>query len=298
MVGLISRVGNAVRHPGAALEWTRYRPTPSLWRRQAEQARALGLQSPLMILSFDCDTPDDIAAMARLHPRLQGLGITPVLAVPGDLLRAGAEVYRRLHEAGAEFLNHGGRQHTFFDESAGRWASCFFYDEIGPAMVRADLEQGHADVQEVLGSPPRGLRVPHFGTFNRREDLSYVHRIGRELGYAFSSSALPRWAYRGGPVLFDFGLAEVPVSGMASAPLNVLDSWSCFAAPDRHKTPADYVQEARATAANLATAGAGILNVYVDPVHVVDEPAFAEALLAWREVAEPTTFGELLERIR
>jgi peptidoglycan/xylan/chitin deacetylase (PgdA/CDA1 family) len=208
-------------------------------------------------------------------------------AVPGALLEQGAPVYRRLAEGGAEFLNHGGASHTYYDETLGRHRSCFFYDEIGPDAVRRDIEDGQRIVESVLGVAPLGFRTPHFGTFQRPEDLLFLHGVLRDVGVRYSSSTTPLFGYRYGPVFDRFGLPEVPVTGMASAPLDILDTWGCFRAPDRTRTPDDYRAEGTAVADRLATAGAGLLNVYGDPSHVHDHEEFFATVERWLQVAEP-----------
>jgi len=244
-------------------------------------------------VSFDCDTDDDIGVAGDVHARLADMGVPAVFAVPGELLRAGEAVYRRIAEAGAEFINHGDRKHTYFDTALGRHASCFFYDQIGREAVRADVMAGDATLREVLGVAPRGFRTPHFGTFQRPAELQFLHGMLAGLGYAFSSSTVPLFGFRFGPVFRRFGVAELPVSGMGEHPLTTLDSWACFAAPDRVFDADDYRRQGQALAQALAGGGAGILNVYADPSHVHGRGAFFETVAAWRRIAEPARFSDL-----
>src|SRR5262249_35667897 len=149
------------------------------------------------------------------------------------------------------------------------------------------IAQGDADVRDVVGHAPEGFRAPHFGTFQRPEQLRLMHAVLREHGYRYSSSTVPLHGYRDGPVSERYGLPELPVSGPPSAPLTILDSWGCFAAPDRTREPADYEREARALAGALGSAGAGVINCYADPSHVAGRPEFMAAVEAWRRVAVP-----------
>jgi hypothetical protein len=267
-------------------------------RASASRARRAGLTRRHLILSFDCDTQEDIDAAVDVHARLLDVGVVPAYAVPGALLRQGADVYRRLAETGSEFLNHGGREHTYFDHEKGRYASCFFYDEIGSDRVREDIEAGHEAVREVLGVAPQGFRTPHFGTYQEPDQLRFLHSVLSDLGYRYSTSTVPEYGLRYGPAFNRFGLPEVPVSGMASAPLEVLDSWSCFAAPDRTRTPDDFRAEAMALAHALAGGGPGVINIYADPSHVLERVEFFDAVEALRGVAEPSGYGQLLEELR
>jgi peptidoglycan/xylan/chitin deacetylase (PgdA/CDA1 family) len=226
------------------------------------------------------------------------LRVRPAYAVPGALLQQAAEDYSALAADGAEFLNHGGVEHTYFDENLGRHASCFFYDQLEPERVAQDVEEGHRIVQEVLGRRPDGFRTPHFGTFQRPDQLRRLHDVLRRLDYRFSTSTMPRFGLRYGPISRRFGLPELPLTGVPSSPLQVLDTWGFFAAPHRTQTPADYLREAWTLADAFAGVGAGVINVYGDPIHVHDRPEFFEAVAAWRRVAEPVSYSELIDRVR
>ena len=105
-------------------------------RRQAKLARRAGIDGLYLVLSFDCDTDEDARSRSEVHERLLELGVRPVYAVPGELLGEARASTGASPKTGAEFLNHGGREHTYFDEELGRHASCFFYDEQDPDAVR------------------------------------------------------------------------------------------------------------------------------------------------------------------
>ena len=163
--------------------------------------------------------------------------------------------------------------------------------------MREDIVRGDACLKETLGITPKGFRAPHFGTYQKPRDLRFLHAVLRELGYSFSSSTIPLYAFRYGPVFDRFGIRELPVCGRASAPLLVLDSWSHFAAPARDLQPDDFEREGRALAARFAALGAGIINFYADPSHIHASEIFFATIARWREVAEPVTYAELLDRI-
>ena len=231
-----------------------------------------------MVLSFDCDTEDDIKVAWDVHARLMDMGMRPVYAVPGALLREGEGTYRRIAETGAEFINHGGVSHTYFDKAAGRHASCFFYDQLAPERVRQDVIEGDRILRETLGIAPEGFRTPHFGTYQRPAQLRFLHGVLRELGYRFSSSTTSYWGLRKGPMFSDFGVVELPVTGVPSQPLNILDTWAYFEAPDRVFGPADYGREAAALADLFKKPAAGLINIYADPSHIHGNEVFFEAM--------------------
>jgi hypothetical protein len=268
-----------------------------LFRRYARLARAVPLTHPYFVLSFDCDTMDDIEVVEAMHARLVAMGIHPVYAVPGQLLERGASVYQRIRDAGGEFINHGYTEHTYFDVTAGRQASCFFYDQLPRETVRDDVERGDQCLRDVLGITPRGFRAPHFGTFQNPEQLSFLHGVLQGLGYAFSSSSSPLYGFRYGPAFRRFGILEFPVTGMWRNPLTILDSWGCFEAPDRVLSPSDYEEQGERVGTVYRRLGAGILNLYSDPLHIHDEETFFRAVQRWASVARSVNYGMLLEEL-
>ena len=269
----------------------------ALFKRYAKLSRAAGLEEIYFVLSLDCDTIDDIGVAWDVHSRLMDMGVKPVYAVPGELLQKGKMVYRRILESGSEFINHGYKQHTYFDKSAGRHRSHFFYDELPLERVREDIVQGDVCLREILGVQTRGFRTPHFGTFQKPHQLRFLHSVLHDLGYIFSTSTVPLYAFRYGPVFRAFGAVELPVSGMASSPLNILDSWSCFMAPDRTMTPQDYLREGEAISELFKGFGVGLLNFYADPIHIHDSDIFFKTISHWRSVAVPLTYSKLLEQL-
>lgn len=264
------------------------------YRALAEQA---GLDGLRLVLSFDCDTREDAEVAVAVHGRLADIGVIPIYAVPGELLKRGEKAYGRILEAGGEFINHGYREHTYFDSVRGAYASCFFYDQQPLETVREDIVQGDLNLRAVLGVKPQGFRAPHFGTFQKPAQLRFQHGVLKELGYAFSTSTVPLYAYRFGPAFRDFGVLELPVSGMGSRPLRILDSWTCFEAPNRRFGPTDYSREGRLAADRFKSIGVGLLNFYADPSHIHDQPEFFETVAYWARIARPVTYDQLLAEL-
>ena len=268
-----------------------------VFRRHARRARRLGLTQLYLVLSFDCDTPQDFEVAEQVHTRLAGLGVTPVYAVPGELLERGRDVYAALAQRGAEFLNHGYVEHTVYDSASRRYTSTFSYDEEPPEAVREDIVRGDAAVRDLIGVTPEGFRTPHFGNFQRPDQLRYLHGILRELGYRFSTSTLPVYGLRHGPAFDRFGLVELPVTGQPSSPLNLLDSWGFYADPSRSRFPQDFLSEAVIVARGHGDAGPGVINVYADPSQIAGSDEFFEAVASWAAVATPVGYRGLLEAL-
>jgi hypothetical protein len=295
---VLDRISRAAADPVQAgyYIWSRIH-ADSLFQRYRSGARNAGLRHLYLIVSFDCDTAEDIRAAEEVARRMGEYGIPACFAVPGELLAEGAETYRRLAAAGAEFLNHGYRSHTYFDTAVAAYRSCFFYDEEPPYIVKNDIMTGDHAVRTILGLVPQGFRAPHFGTFQKRNQLRFLHSILRELGYEFSSSTSPFFAFRHGPVFEEFGIKEIPISGGRDRALTIIDSWGCFAAPSRELDGGDYVSETVGLARMLA-GGPGLLNFYADPSHVVGEKLFFSAMAELARLAHPVNFSTLMKEIR
>lgn len=293
------RIARSLADPsGTALRWRGRRRPGALFERHAALARRAGIDRVVLLLSFDCDTPEDAEVAPALHRELMGLGVTAAYAVPGLTLVAGQTAYREIAATGAEFLNHGYDEHAEWSDELGRWVSRWFYDTLDYATIRADIERGDRAVRDAIGVAPAGFRAPHFGTFQDAAQLRFLHGVIGDLGYAYSSSTVPTAAFRDGPAFTRLGRVELPVSGMGSDPFTILDSWGCFAAPDRVHTPNDYLREATALASEVAAAGAGVINCYADPSHVAGRPEFLDAVQQWLRVAEPMAPRDLAGLVR
>lgn len=296
-MGILRKLKIAAENPRMAgcYAWSRL-SAATLVDSYARRARQAGFDKLYFILSFDCDTENDIAVAWQVHERLMEMGICAAYAVPAVLLPKGAEVYRRIAATGAEFLNHGFHDHMYFDEKAGRYESCWFYDELSLDEIEADIVAGDKTVTEVIGRKPSGFRSPHFGTFQTETQLRFLHRVLARLGYRYSSSTTPGFGLCYGPLFKRYGLTEIPVSGRGSNPFQILDSWSCFARPDRTLGPEDYRHDAVSMAQRLS-GRAGLINYYADPSHVGGQPIFFETMRELIKLATPASFGEVLARV-
>lgn len=256
-----------------------------LYRRYGKLARKQGLDRPYFILSFDCDTEKDAAAVEEVNNRLVGVGIHPVYAVPGELMEKHANVFKRIASTGSEFMNHGYKIHTYYDDRLNDYRSCFFYDRISEDGIIEDIAKGHETYLHILGKSPNSFRVPHFGTFQRRRQLAFLHHCLSRLGYQFSSSTEPLYAFRYGP-LRDVrnGLREVPVSGCFDDPLIILDSWGFMIRKFGNRNETLYKEQMKKMILWFAERRLpGLLNFYVDPSHVINSEPFFEAIFFAKE---------------
>ena len=279
-MGLKYLVNTALKDLSAACVLLQERFAPeSLLRKNARLCRRAGMQRPNFILSFDCDTEKDFAVVGDVHARLHDIGIMPAYAVPGELLERGAVHYTKVAETGAEFLNHGHAEHTIFDEKKNAYICTLYYHLLSQEAVQQDIISGHETVMKVLGKSPLGFRAPHFGSYQKPADLRFMHGVLKEKGYRYSSSTIPLYGLKHGPVFDRFGLLEIPVTGCAHWPATILDSYTFRFSPGDKFTPKSYVTEVKALAARMDEVKAPFLvNIYADPSQVYDWPEFFEAM--------------------
>jgi hypothetical protein len=243
--------------------------------RLARLGAVAGLRKPAFVMSFDCDTDRDIEVGWTVHCRLLDMGINAVYAVPGENLERGADLWRRIAATGAEFLNHGYREHTVYRD--GRYVSTLFYDQMPPGEVEADVLKGHETVARIVGQAPDGFRAPHFGTYRKASELRGLHAILARLSYRFSSSTIPYVGLRNGPFTRRYGLTEIPVTGCPDYPLQILDSYSFRFAGNGHG-PEGYIRQMARWASLLESGSPLFVNLYCDPSQVADWPEFFTAI--------------------
>jgi hypothetical protein len=295
-VAFLDRVAYAARHPlAAARRVIRGRQPPEAkvaaveappvpaeheiaWRRYGDLSRGQGFEQLVAVLSFDCDTPEDIAAAETVHGWLVERGMAATFAVPGTMLEQGAETYRRIAARGAEFINHGWLPHTEWRD--GRYWSVTFYNEMSAEAVAEDIHRGHEVVARIIGTPPEGFRAPHFGCIESAEQWCAIYRVLQNLEYRYSSSRMPMMAMMKGPaVKVCDDLLEIPCCGLFIHPHLVFDSWTHIESPERPVVQNKFFENFTAVIDGLQSLGiVGAVNIYVDPAHVVGNDIFRRCL--------------------
>ncbi|MCX7747159.1 MAG: polysaccharide deacetylase family protein [Clostridia bacterium] len=268
-----------------------------LFKRYSNLSSDLGIKRLYFILSFDCDTEDDIKVVSKVHERLENMGVLPVYAVPGELLLKGEKEYRRIAESGSEFINHGYREHVFFDNLTNRYKSNFFYNQIPEELIKEDIVNGDNVLSDFLGLKIQGFRVPHFGHYQKNKQLKLIHTILKELGYKYSTSTVPLYGFIYGPIFSKFGLVEIPVSGMWSNPLRILDSYSFFYSQSK-KFKTSYYYESDSIRTYFEEKGlVGILNYYADPSHIANNDLFFKTIEHLTKVSYSISYEKLIEEL-
>ncbi|WP_420547783.1 hypothetical protein [Curvivirga sp.] len=266
-----------------------------LFAQNSKLATRQGFDDVKFVLSFDCDTPEDIEVAIEVHNTLKQIGVLPVYAVPCELIQQGLDVYSEIRDSGAEFINHGYRSHTYWDEKAAEYKSNFFYDQQDRALLVEDITKGHQYLTQFLGEEPKGFRTPHFGTFQKKEELGFLYSTLRDLGVSYSSSTLPKNGFKYGPMYLDRGIYEFPVTGRVNDPLLILDSWAFFASPTRQSSPKEYLSEIKKMTDIYSQNGTGLINIYADPCHIAGQDNFFAAIQLLAEKFQSTSYRNLIE---
>ncbi len=247
------------------------------WERYNIQSHLQGFDRLYLLLSFDCDTPADAEAASKLDEWLVERGIQRSYAVPGTMLEDNPAVYQKIASKGAEFLNHGYLPHTLLTD--GVYHSTTFYDQMEPGMVVDDVRKGHETVQRIIGKSPAGFRAPHFGTVSLQTKREIIQPVLKELGEFYTSHSTPFEALKYGPIWWENNWPEFPVIGSASAPFSILDSYSYIQSPAVRKVTGQFSMVLKQTIRSFEEWGIhGLMNMYVDPSHVIDDPGFLASL--------------------
>ena len=268
-------------------------------RRYVVKSRLNGIQKKFFTLSFDCDTEKDIEVVEGVDLRLKRLGINPTYAVPGELLKLGRDVYSKLHKNGSEFINHGYLSHTDYNEAKRIYTSTVFYDKLSKQKVKEDILNGHYNFIDVLGEEPNGFRTPHFGTYQKRNQMLFLYSVLDELGYSFSSSTTPVMGMWNGAVQkVGAGMLEFPVSGTFDYPARILDSWGFRFSPTRKFDEHDYVEQFKKMVDFFSLPNtSGIFNIYADPSQVYDWNMFFECMEMTVQLTN-SSFSNLVMEVR
>lgn len=273
--------------------------TPRLvWALRRRSMKNLNLTEPLIVVSCDCDTDEDTAVVLEIDTKFSLIGIIPEYAVPGEVLIRGSSTYLELHRRGRKFLNHGYFDHVtaLSNEPA---QNIFIYSDLTVFEIEDDMARGHAAIKDLFGSTPTGWRTPHFGSFEKRNQLSLIANLCKKFGYTYSSSSTGFHSLKHGPINLSGFTAEIPVTGHGSAGLGVLDSWSFLKnkADSNSFNSATFLAELR----QIVNKFKGInflLNIYLDPRFVPKTEIFWSELRRELNGIRSVSFEEVLKKVR
>ncbi|WP_057847123.1 polysaccharide deacetylase family protein [Bradyrhizobium retamae] len=242
-----------------------------------QRSSICGLNGLTLFLSFDCDTDWDIDVVAQLDAFLKDRNIVPTYAVPGAQLQRGRDVYAGLARSGREFMNHGARAHA--EWKGDQYVPVTFYQDMTEDEIVADIELGHRIVHDVTGTRPFGFRAPHFGGFQRDEDLDLIYRTIGRLNYSYSSTTVPEKALVNGPAWRVGEIMELPTSGSARYPHLILDTWTQLTDRRQYALGESYYELFAETLDTFVRGGkSALLTWYGDPSHSWGQTAFLKSM--------------------
>lgn len=255
-----------------------------------ERSSACGISGLNLFLSFDCDTDWDIDVVAPLDAFLKERNISTTYAVPGAQLERGRDVYAALAKSGREFINHGARAHA--EWQGDQYVPVTFYQEMASDEVVADIELGHQIVTDIAGTRPVGFRAPHFGGFQRDEDLDLIYRTIGKLNYTYASTTVPEKALVNGPAWRIGEIMELPTSGSARYPNLILDTWTQLTNRHRYALGESYYELFAETIQTFERDGrSALLTWYGDPSHSWRQTPFLKAMDLIAERGVPSVSG-------
>lgn len=232
----------------------------------------------VICLSFDCDTNEDTAAIPQLIDLLSKYNMPASFALIGEWVQEAPEIHKGLVDAGHEIMNHGYTKHTD-RRSDGSFYSSMFYHQLSEEKIQDEIHKNHQCLQDVLQTEIKGFRTPHFSTFQQPNQRLSLYTFLKEMGYTYSSSVTAIHQKTAGLPSYEHDIWEIPLTGCWGDLRSPFDSWGLIAAPDRRYQDEDFAQlfDAMLNAA-LGTTNPILLNIYVDPAHVITFPGFHHLL--------------------
>ncbi|HAA73826.1 TPA: hypothetical protein DCE37_01745 [Candidatus Latescibacteria bacterium] len=293
----------ALRHPGsrpARLIHKAFRHASFIETHTWPDLLSASGASTVFCLSFDCDTKEDAIALPKLTDALRRYEIPASFALIGELVEEAPDAYGRLVEAGYEIVNHGYSYHTA-QRPDGTCYSSMFYHQLTAEQIHEEIAQNDTLLTDLLGADVHGFRTPHFSTFQRPQDRRVIYDVCDALGYAYSSSITSLYL-KAAPNTTSDNVVEFPLTGCWDNLRSPFDSWGLIAAPDRRYHDEDFIRLFRQMLhASIETPDLILLNIYVDPSHVVSFEGFhqmLEMLVEHRDHVTMPTYCQLVDNTR
>lgn len=256
---------------------------PNLYRRKAVRwAKDHIINNAVFLLSFDCDTSRDATASLNIQRQLHSAGIRAAYAIPGQLLEKHWDSYKELIALGGYFINHGYREHAAINSATGRPYSTFTYRDVADSVWQQDILDGHNTIKTLTGQTPTIFRTPHFGEFNKPEQLERLYDFLATLGYHVSTSSTPVMGHILGPAHRQkHNIIEIPLSGCLKRPSQLIDSWGFISAPDA--LGRERLIQALEDYLSTLTSGARLItNIYFDPADISDDQEILDLLVKFK----------------
>ena len=251
-------------------------------------------EKPIISLSFDCDLPQDIAALPNILKLLSGYKFKTSFACIGKWVEKHVDLHLRIINEGHEIINH-----TYSHPNSEVFNPDRRFDQITYQEREEEVIRCHEVINKLLNYTPIGFRVPHFGN----QFTDDIYKILSGLNYRYSSSTVAlRSQSRGYPYRPYGRVIEFPVSPCPRHPLACFDSYHFFrtahpAYKFSHRHREDFLKCFSKLLKSAGQSGA-YLNVYFDPLDVVENDEFGLILdsIAGADAAV-LNYSEIIQRL-
>lgn len=242
------------------------------------------IRNKIFLLSFDCDTQEDINCLEALLSKLKNNKIKIVLAIPGQLIEKNLKLIIDLNKKyEIEFLNHGYYVHTEFDKTKKIYYPTFSYEEKEIKFIKEDIVLAHNFFKDKLNIDVKGFRAPHFGEVSYKKKKK-IFRYLKILGYQYSSSSIYDLAFFKGPIFNIEGITEITVTGCSDNQSSMLDSWSFLTNENKEiNINQKYFLELSKLIKLIKEKEFNFINIYADPSHIIKSDRFFSLI---RKVSE------------
>jgi len=217
-----------------------------------------------LLLSFDCDFPEDVFALPDLVELMHDYEIGGSFACVGRWVADYPAEHRAVVEHGQEIVNHS-FSHPELLNAPGKFVSVRDdltdrrWGELNLAEKAQEVVECQRAVFETLGCRPRGFRAPHFGNV----DPSDLYGILQSEQMVYSTSVLAPRGERLGLPVWRGDVLEIPVTTCPRHPFASLDTWhALYAKGGWHRH--DFLGLLQDRLRRAVRFGA-ITNIYLDP---------------------------------
>lgn len=233
------------------------------------------IKEKTFLLSFDCDTQEDINILESLLKKLSSIQIKIVLAIPAELINNNLDKIKILNKNfKIEFLNHGYYLHTEYDNKTSSTNPIFSYEKKSLEFIRNDILKAHEYFKNKFGIELVGFRAPHFGEISFKKKKN-IFKYLKSLNYKFSTSSIYDLAIIKGAVFNYNGITEMTVTGCVDNQNKMLDSWSYLEkVEDKVILSDNYIDELKKLINFYKSEEYNYINIYADPSHIINKDEF------------------------
>ncbi len=228
------------------------------------------LDHSIFIISFDFETQRDIETIRKLTRQLNFSRIKPFYAIPGELIESNIDVLKSLSND-FTFVNHGYKVHTEYCRKEKKNFSTILYSKLKNNDIRSDIKKAHEVIKSNFGIDCKLFRTPHFGEFCEKRNMDIVYETLKNLDYKFSFSTTPIYSLLKKPIFNEMDITEIPCNAYLDNPSQIIDSWSSNV--DLSITPKVMLEGIKSYLFFMKE-NKLLLNVYFDPVDIVDNKEF------------------------